>query len=100
VGEIPTAFVLKQLKREIFTKYRDTYKAERGGSETGLQNCVKPLYNSGSMFFSNPMQLEEDLCFEPHDPNLKACWMTFKNLAISDVPEFANRNDKNLNKMG
>jgi len=45
------------------------------------------------------MQLEEDLLFEPHGPKLKTHWMSLKDSAISEIPNFPSCNDEDFHEV-
>ena len=65
--------------------FTNTYKKNfQGGvwGEAELQDTTKPLQKSWHKILYNPMQLEEDLLFEPHGPKLKTHWMSLKDSAF------------------
>jgi len=60
----------------------------------------KPLYYIMSMFLSNSMYLEVDLCLEPQDPKLNAHRLPFKIFSIYDIPKLPGGNNENFHEVG
>ena len=80
-------------------KYLQEKISRRGWGEAELQDTTKPLQKSWPKILYNPMQLEEDLLFEPHGPKLKTHWMSLKDSAISEIPNFPSCNDEDFHEV-
>ena len=81
-------------------KYLQENFSRRGvGGRQSYKIQLSHCKNLGLRSSITPMQLEEDLLFEPHGPKLKTHWMSLKDSAISEIPNFPSCNDEDFHEV-